>query len=39
MWTFDFHTYDLVYSYKRKEFKRILETKLCDRIGQLLLIY
>ena len=40
MWaTSHFYRFEHVYSYRRQEFQNILEIKLCNRFGQLLLIY
>ena len=39
MWTTGFYRYEQIYSYRRQEFQNILERKLCNWLGQLLLIY
>ena len=36
-WTCGFCRYELVYTYRRQEFQHILERKLCNYFGQLLL--
>ena len=37
--TCDFYRYKHVYNYRKKEFRNILEKKLCNCFGQFLLIY
>ena len=39
MWTSGFYRYEQVYTYRKQEFLNILERKLCNCFGQLLLIY
>ena len=39
MWTRGFYRYEHVYSYYRQKVQNSLERKLCNRFGQLLLIY
>ena len=39
MTTCDFYRYDHIYTYRRKESQNILERKLCNCFGQLLLVY
>ena len=39
MWTSGFYRYEQVYTYRKQEFLNILEGKLCNCFGQLLLIY
>ena len=39
MFTFSFFKYEHIYNYRRKEFQNILERKLCNCLGLLLLVY
>ena len=39
MWTSDFYRHEHIYTYRKQEFQNILERKLCNGLGQLLLIY
>ena len=39
IWTSVFYRYEHIYIYRRQEFQSIIEIKLCNCFGHLLLIY